>query len=245
MSGLPLFGFFRRMLGHDKAFRQAIATVTGRTPQNVRLYHLAFTHSSVVKQQPTTKLHQSNERLEFLGDAVLGTVVAEYLFRKFPYEQEGFLTEMRSRIVNRESLNGLALKIGLDKLVQLDAGQGRAARSRSVNGNALEALVGAVYLDQGYKAARKFVLSRLVKPYVDVKSLTETTANFKSKLIEWAQRHGKAIRYDLNGEARPGGVMEFTASVVLDDEVVATGMGLSKKQAEQLAAERALVTLGV
>lgn len=245
MSGLPLFGFFRRMLGHDKAFRQAIATVTGRTPQNVRLYHLAFTHSSVVKQQPTTKLHQSNERLEFLGDAVLGTVVAEYLFRKFPYEQEGFLTEMRSRIVNRESLNGLALKIGLDKLVQLDAGQGRAARSRSVNGNALEALVGAVYLDQGYKAARKFVLSRLVKPFVDVKSLTETTANFKSKLIEWAQRHGKAIRYDLNGEARPGGVMEFTASVVLDDEVVATGMGLSKKQAEQLAAERALATLGV
>jgi ribonuclease-3 len=233
------------MLGHDKAFRQAIATVTGRTPQNVRLYHLAFTHASVVKQQPTTGRHQSNERLEFLGDAVLGTVVAEYLFRKFPYEQEGFLTEMRSRIVNRESLNALALKLGLDKLVQLDPGQGRAARSRSVNGNALEALVGAVYLDQGYKAARKFVLSRLVKPYVDVKSLTETTANFKSKLIEWAQRNGKAIRYDLNGEARPGGVMEFTASVVLDDEVVATGMGLSKKQAEQLAAERALETLGV
>ena len=246
MSRLPLFGFFRRVLGHDKAFRQAIATVTGRTPQNVRLYHLAFTHSSVVKQQTAENgRHQSNERLEFLGDAVLGTVVAEYLFRKFPYEQEGFLTEMRSRIVNRESLNALALKLGLDKLVQLDPGQGRAARSRSVNGNALEALVGAVYLDQGYKAARKFVLSRLVKPFVDVKSLTETTANFKSKLIEWAQRHGKAIRYELNGEARPGGVMEFTASVVLDDEVVATGMGLSKKQAEQLAAERALATLGV
>ncbi|SHL69841.1 ribonuclease III [Hymenobacter psychrotolerans] len=246
MSRLPLFGFFRRMLGQDKAFRQAIATVTGRTPQNVRLYHLAFTHSSVVKQQATEAgRNQSNERLEFLGDAVLGTVVAEYLFRKFPYEQEGFLTEMRSRIVNRESLNGLALKLGLDKLVQLDPGQGRAARSRSVNGNALEALVGAVYLDQGYKAARKFVLSRLVKPFVDVKSLTETTANFKSKLIEWAQRNGKAIRYDLNGEARPGGVMEFSATVLLDGEAVATGMGLSKKQAEQLAAERALAALGV
>ena len=244
MSRLPLFGFFRRMLGQDKAFRQAIATVTGRTPQNVRLYHLAFTHSSVVKQA-TAGRHQSNERLEFLGDAVLGTVVAEYLFRKFPYEQEGFLTEMRSRIVNRESLNSLALKLGLDKLVQLDAGQGRAARSRSVNGNALEALVGAIYLDQGYKAARKFVLSRLVKPFVDVKSLTETTTNFKSKLIEWAQRNGKAIRYDLTGEPRPGGVMEFSATVLLDGEAVATGMGLSKKQAEQLAAERALTTLGV
>ncbi|GAA4015749.1 hypothetical protein GCM10022408_31410 [Hymenobacter fastidiosus] len=242
---LPLFGFFRRVLGHDRAFRQAIATVTGRTPDNVRLYHLAFTHSSIVRQQTDMGRHQSNERLEFLGDAVLGAVVAEYLFRKFPYEQEGFLTELRSRIVNRESLNALALKIGLDKLVQLDPAQGRAARSRSVNGNALEALVGAVYLDQGYKAARKFVLGRLIKSFVDVKSLTETTTNFKSKLIEWAQRNGKAIRYDLNGEARPGGVMEFTASVVLDDEVVATGMGLSKKQAEQLAAERALTALGV
>lgn len=245
MSRLPLFGFFRQLVGQDRAFLQAIATVTGRTPQNVRLYRLAFTHSSVVRQQGESVRHQSNERLEFLGDAVLGAVVAEYLFRKYPYEQEGFLTEMRSRIVNRESLNHLALKLGLDKLVQLDTGQGRAARSRSVNGNALEALVGAVYLDQGYKAARRFVLSRLVKAHVDVKSLTQTTANFKSKLIEWAQRHGKVIRYDLNGEARPGGVMEFTASVVLDDEVVATGMGLSKKQAEQLAAERALEALGV
>jgi ribonuclease-3 len=242
---LPLFGFFRRILGHDRAFRQAIATVTGSTPDNIRLYHLAFTHSSIIRQQPEVGRHQSNERLEFLGDAVLGTVVAEYLFRKFPYEQEGFLTEMRSRIVNRESLNGLALKLGLDKLVQLDPAQGRAARSRSVNGNALEALVGAIYLDHGYKTSRKFVLSRLIKPFVDVKSLTETTTNFKSKLIEWAQRNGKNMRYDLTGEPRPGGVMEFSATVVVDENPVATGMGLSKKQAEQLAAERALEVLGV
>jgi ribonuclease-3 len=242
---LPLFGFFRQLVGGDKQFRQAITTVTGLTPTNAQLYRLAFTHSSAVRQQPEGGRHQSNERLEFLGDAVLGTVVAEYLFKKFPYEQEGFLTEVRSRIVNRESLNAIALKLGLDKLVLLDAGQGRAARSRSVNGNALEALVGAVYLDLGYKAARKFILNRLVKGFVDVKSLTTTTANFKSKLVEWAQREGKTVRYDISGEARPGGVMEFTATVVLDNEVVATGMGLSKKQAEQLAAERALTALGV
>ncbi|MBC6988253.1 MULTISPECIES: ribonuclease III [Hymenobacter] len=242
---LPLFGFFRRLLGQDRAFRQAIATVTGSTPDNIRLYHLAFTHSSVVRQQGDTARHQSNERLEFLGDAVLGAVVAEYLFRKFPYEQEGFLTEMRSRIVNRESLNQLALKLGLDKLVQLDPGQGRAARSRSVNGNALEALVGAIYLDQGYKSARKFVLGRLIKPFVDVKSLTLTTTNFKSKLIEWAQREGKSLRYDISGQPRPGGVMEFSATVLLDNEAVAMGMGLSKKQAEQTAAERALEALGI
>jgi ribonuclease-3 len=129
--------------------------------------------------------------------------------------------------------------------VQLDAAQSRVARSRSVNGNALEALVGAVYLDLGYKSARKFILNRLVKPFVDVNSLTTTTANFKSKLVEWAQREGKAVRYDISGEARPGGVMEFSATVVLDNEAVATGMGLSKKQAEQLAAERALTALGV
>ena len=129
--------------------------------------------------------------------------------------------------------------------MQLDAAQGRAARSRSVNGNALEALVGAVYLDLGYKAARKFILSRLVKGFVDVHTLITTTANFKSKLVEWAQREGKALRYDITGEARPGGMMEFTATVLLDEEVIATGMGLSKKQAEQLAADRALAALGV
>ncbi|WP_223847007.1 ribonuclease III [Hymenobacter montanus] len=240
-----MFGFVSRFFGADKAFRQAVATVTGLTPVNAKLYRLAFTHSSVVRQQPGLSRHQSNERLEFLGDAVLGTVVAEYLFRKYPYEQEGFLTEVRSRIVNRESLNTIALKLGLDKLVQLDVAHGRAARSRSVNGNALEALVGAVYLDLGYQAARKFVLSRLVKGFVDVHTLTTTTANFKSKLVEWAQRQGKVLRYDITGEARPGGMMEFTATVLLDEEVVATGMGLSKKQAEQLAADRALTALGV
>ncbi|WP_324671966.1 ribonuclease III [Hymenobacter sp. GOD-10R] len=242
---LPLFGFFRRFLGQDRAFRQAIATVIGRTPDNVRLYHLAFTHSSVVRQQPEQGRHQSNERLEFLGDAILGSVVAEYLFRKYPYEQEGFLTETRSRIVNRESLNAIALKIGLDKLVQLDPTQSRVSRSRSVNGNALEALVGAVYLDHGYKAARKFVLNRLIKPYVDVKALATTTSNFKSKLIEWAQRQGKNLRYDIAGQPQVGGTMEFSATVLIDDEPVATGMGLSKKQAEQTAAERALAALGV
>ncbi len=240
-----MIGFLSRFLGSDRAFRQAITTVTGLTPGNVRLYRLAFTHSSMVRQQPGVGRHQSNERLEFLGDAILGSVVAEYLFQKYPYEQEGFLTEMRSRIVNRESLNNIAFKLGLDKLVQLDAGQGRVARSRSVNGNALEALVGAVYLDQGYQMARKFVLTRLVKGFVDTHTLTTTTTNFKSKLIEWAQRHNKVLRYDISGDARSGGVMEFSATVLLDEEPVATGMGLSKKQAEQLAAERALTALGV
>jgi len=227
-----LLGFVSRFFGSDKTFRKAVATVTGQDPKNSQLYRLAFTHSSAVRQQPALGRHQTNERLEFLGDAVLGTVVAEYLFKKYPYEQEGFLTEVRSRIVNRESLNGIALKLGLDQLVQLDAAQGRAARSRSVNGNALEALVGAVYLDLGYKAARKFILSRLVKGFVDVHTLSTTTANFKSKLVEWAQRQNKTLRYDIAGEARPGGMMEFTAVVLLDDEEVATGMGLSKKQAE-------------
>ncbi|WP_245897120.1 ribonuclease III [Hymenobacter nivis] len=240
-----MVSFVSRLFGSDKAFRKAVGTVTGQAPGNARLYRLAFTHSSAVRAQPEKGRHQTNERLEFLGDAILGAVVAEYLFQKYPYEQEGFLTEVRSRIVNRESLNGIALKLGLDKLVQLDAAQGRGARSRSVNGNALEALVGAVYLDLGYQAARKFILTRLVKGFVDVHTLTTTTANFKSKLVEWAQRQGKNLRYDLSGEARLSGTMEFTATVLLDDEVVATGMGLSKKQAEQLAAERALAALGV
>jgi len=105
--------------------------------------------------------------------------------------------------------------------------------------------VGAVYLDQGYKAARKFVLNRLIKPYVDVKALVTTTSNFKSKLIEWAQRQGKNLRYEISGQPQTGGSMEFLATVLIDEEPVATGMGLSKKQAEQTAAERALTALGV
>ncbi|WP_373422645.1 ribonuclease III [Pontibacter ummariensis] len=215
-----------------------MAGVTGSTPDNLRLYKLALTHTSFARQNLAGK-HETNERLEFLGDAVLGAVVAELLFRKFPYEDEGFLTEIRSRIVNRESLNQIAVKIGLNLLVKVDT-TNHGMRHKSVNGNALEALVGAVYLDKGYDTTRRFILKKLVRPHVDLHKLVNTTANFKSKLIEWAQSQNMDIRFDIVKRKQHGNMTEFTSEVYLNDKPIAVGVGLSKKKADQAAAEKGL-----
>ena len=219
----------------------AIKQITGLEPQNVRLYRTALTHTSVLKQTSAGR-HETNERLEFLGDAILGAVVAEFLYKKFPYKQEGFLTEIRSRIVNREMLNSVAIRIGLNTLVKTDQGTNNF-RYKSINGNALEALVGAIYLDKGYKSTRRFILDVLVKPHIDVHTLVTTTANFKSKLIEWAQSQNKPIRFEIVNVKPQGNVTEFTSEVFLNDEPVALGHGHSKKRAEQAAAEKALQSL--
>ena len=237
----PVTGFFSRLFSQDKALSAAIRQITGLEPQNVRLYRTALTHTSVLKQTSAGR-HETNERLEFLGDAILGAVVAEFLYRKFPYKQEGFLTEIRSRIVNRDMLNFVALRIGLNTLVKTDQ-RTNNYRYKSVNGNALEALVGAIYLDKGYKTTRRFILDILIKPHIDVHTLVNTTANFKSKLIEWAQSQNKNIRFEVVNVKPQGNVTEFTSEVFLNDEPIALGHGHSKKRAEQAAAEKALQVL--
>lgn len=234
---------YRRVFTQDKELVRAIAGITGTTPDNLRLYKLALTHTSFVRQSAASK-HETNERLEFLGDAVLGAVVAEYLFKKFPYEDEGFLTEIRSRIVNRESLNHIALKIGLNLLVRVDTSNS-SMRHKSVNGNALEALVGAVYLDKGYDTTRRFILNKLVKPYVDMHLLVNTVSNFKSKLIEWAQSQNLDIRFEIVKRKQQGNTTEFTCEVYIDEKPVAVGKGLSKKKADQAAAEKSLEILKI
>ncbi|MFC5271487.1 ribonuclease III [Adhaeribacter terreus] len=239
----PVTGFINRLFSQDKALSAAIKQITGLEPQNVRLYRTALTHTSVLKQTSAGR-HETNERLEFLGDAILGAVVAEFLYKKFPYKQEGFLTEIRSRIVNREMLNSVAIRIGLNTLVKTDQGSNNF-RYKSINGNALEALVGAIYLDKGYKTTRRFILDVLVKPHIDVHTLVTTTTNFKSKLIEWAQSQNKNIRFEVVNVKPQGNVTEFTSEVFLNDEPVALGHGHSKKRAEQAAAEKALQALDV
>ncbi|WP_242922530.1 ribonuclease III [Pontibacter liquoris] len=239
----PVRRFYHRVFTQDKELVRAVAGITGTTPDNVRLYKLALTHTSFVRQTPDSK-NETNERLEFLGDAILGSVVAEYLFKKFPYEDEGFLTEIRSRIVNRESLNHIALKIGLNLLVRVDTSN-QSMRHKSVNGNALEALVGAVYLDKGYETTRRFILNKLVKPYVDMHQLVNTTSNFKSKLIEWAQSRNLDIRFEIVKRKQQGNTTEFTSEVYIDDKPIAVGVGLSKKKADQAAAEKSLVFLKI
>ncbi len=239
----PVRRAYHRLFNKDRIFVRAIAGVVGSTPDNLRLYRLALTHTSFARQNAAGK-HETNERLEFLGDAILGAVVAEHLFNKFPYEDEGFLTEIRSRIVNRESLNHIAIKIGLNTLVKVDT-TSNVTRHRSVNGNALEALVGAIYLDKGYDNTRRFILSKLLKPHIDLHSLTTTTANFKSKLIEWAQGQNLDIRFDIVKRKHQGNTTEFTSEVYIDNKAVAVGVGLSKKKADQAAAEKGLTALKI
>ncbi len=239
----PVRRVYHKLFTRDRELIRAVAGIIGSTPDNIRLYKLALTHTSFARQNLAGK-HETNERLEFLGDAILGAVVAEHLFNKFPYEDEGFLTEVRSRIVNRESLNHIALKIGLNLLIKVDTSNS-SMRNKSVNGNALEALVGAVYLDKGYNDTRHFILKKLIRPHVDLHSIVNTTSNFKSKLIEWAQSQNKEIRFEIIKRKQQGNTTEFTSEVYLEDQPLAVGVGLSKKKADQAAAEKGLASLNI
>ena len=223
-----------------KNLRRSIAHIIGERPSNTGLYQLALRHTSASKATAIEGFRESNERLEYLGDAVLGMVIAEYLFKKYPYKDEGFLTEVRSRIVNRETLNGIARKIGLDELIEYDGNRTRSLPTRtSMYGDALEALVGAVYLDKGFRFSRRFILKELLSHY-DIDSVVQNNVNFKSRLIEWAQRTGKDIRFEILSEKGNSHFREFIAQVMIADEPFAVGTGYSKKKAEQAAAEKAL-----
>lgn len=225
----------------DKKLSAAVKNITGYAPGNLELYKLATLHSS--KAQAVNGIRQSNERLEYLGDAILGATVAEYLFKKYPFKDEGFLTEIRSRIVNRESLNQLALKIGLHHIIEYDAKNPQL--QRSIIGNTLEALVGAFYLDKGYVRTRKFVVDKLIYPYFNLESIISSETNFKSKLIEWCQRQGKVVRFEMLEIKRNKSQKEFTAQVMVDEQIHERGYGASKKKAEQDAAQKTCLALGL
>jgi len=211
----------------------AIQNIAGFTPSNLELYRLATVHSSIAKENGSG-YKESNERLEYLGDAILGAAVADFLFKKFPFKPEGFLTEIRSRIVNREALNLLARKIGVANIVQFD--QKNAHLQQVILGNTLEAIVGAIYLDKGYIRTKKFVIDKLINPNYNVDDLVNSDSNFKSKIIEWAQREGKDVKFEILNVKKGRNHKEFTAQVLVDNEAKGTGYGNSKKKAEQDAA---------
>ncbi|HEX6889361.1 MAG TPA: ribonuclease III [Chryseolinea sp.] len=217
----------------DKMLVAAIQNIAGFTPSNLELYRLATVHSSIAKENGTG-YKESNERLEYLGDAILGAAVADFLFKKFPFKPEGFLTEIRSRIVNREALNLLARKIGVADIVQFD--QKNAHLQQVILGNTLEAIVGAIYLDKGYIRTKKFVIDKLINPNYNVDDLVNSDSNFKSKIIEWAQREGKDVKFEILNVKKGRNHKEFTAQVLVDNEAKGTGYGNSKKKAEQDAA---------
>ncbi len=238
-----ILNIFRPNSAQDKKLVFAIKSIVGSKPLNLSLYQLAVSHSSIAKTN-NDGFKESNERLEFLGDAILGSVVAEYLFKKFPFKDEGFLTEIRSRIVNRESLNLLGRKIGLPNIVAYDNPH-RSRTHKSIYGNALEALVGAVYLDRGYLFCSKFIIKKLLIPHYDIGELINTDSNHKSKVIEWAQRQNKQIAFEIVNIKSIGNHKEFTAQVVIDNEMKGEGFGHNKKKAEQAAALKACETLDI
>jgi ribonuclease-3 len=229
---------FIRFSPHQKRFIQ-IKNLLGFWPSNIRLYELAFTHSSVAREV-REGVKDSNERLEFLGDAVLGSIVARFLFTKFPYRDEGFLTEMRSRIVNRTYLNKLALKIGLDKLIQYDASH---RMYKSICGDTFEALIGAVYLDKGYNFTEKIILERIIRFHIDLEELEQQELNFKSRLINFVQRNRQSIVYDAREEIGNERQKRYHVTLFIDEKPVAEGIGYSKKAAEQAASEQAWAIL--
>lgn len=224
----------------DKKLIAAIKSIAGFAPSNISIYRLACIHRSKLKQKDVSK--DSNERLEYLGDAILGAAVADYLFKKYPFQDEGFLTEIRSRIVNRESLNNLARKIGIANIVQYD--QKNVQLQKVILGNTLEALVGAVYLDKGYIRCKKFVIDKLIQPYFDLEVVVKSEPNHKSRVIEWAQRQAKEIRFEVT-ELKRGRGREFCAQIFLQGEPYAIGYGLTKKKAEQDAAEKTFAMLDI
>jgi ribonuclease III len=225
----------------DKQFYQSLKNMLGFRPANVLLYQQAFRHSSAAKELKSG-VKNSNERLEFLGDAIIGTIVAEYLFCLFPYEDEGFLTKMRSKIVSRESLSQLSKKIGVDLFIESDLD--RKTASNAVKGNAFEALVGAIYLDKGYNQAKQFLLKRVIKPHIDLEAV-KNQEDYKSKLIEWAQKEKKELRFNMLEDAKGNNDKLYSIEIIINNEPKGRGKDYSKRKAEQLAAQQACENMSI
>lgn len=231
----------RAYLSSQRKLYNSLNNLLGFYPNNIRLYLQAFRHSSAAKEI-REGFRDSNERLEFLGDAVLGSIVAEYLFRLFPYKDEGFLTKMRSRIVSRAQHNQLARKLGLDKFMEANID---GTRPGSALGDCYEALIGAIYLDQGYDRARRFVISRIIKIHLDLETIEQNDTDFKSKIIEFVQREKKSVEFRVVEEIGKGNEKQFVVEVLISERSFGRGQHFSKKKAEQLAAEKACEKLQI
>jgi ribonuclease-3 len=222
----------------DKELYVFIHRITGYYPSDIKLYQLAMIHRSKPVKMPDGRW-ANNERLEFLGDAVLDNVVADFLFKTFPGKHEGFLTSTRAKIVQRESLNRIGNSLHLDSHVHAQTNS--SSHNSYICGNALEAVVGAVYLDQGYKRCRKFIINRLIKKHFDLNELVKVEQNFKSRLIEWAQKYRVNIEFELvDSYADADKNPVFRTAVILGGIYASDATGYSKKESHQSASKKAL-----
>lgn len=212
----------------------------GFTPAYLNLFKLAFYHKSTFSAGDYAI--SNNERLEFLGDAVLSTIVAEYLFTKYPNSDEGFLTKMRSKIVKRQSLDEIADRMGLDLFL---SNYNSTRLSKSMLGNALEALVGAIYIEVGYDKTKQYVIRRILRRYLNIHDLEQFDDNYKSQLLEWCQKNGRQIDYKVLAKYKSDKRDKFKVAVYVDGKKVGTADDFNKKSAEQMASERAMLSMHI
>lgn len=237
MTFLPIL---KAYFSKDKFLSQSIKNILGFYPGNISIYRLAFLHKSA--SQDTRKgIKVSNERLEYLGDTILSSVVADFLFKKYPYNDEGFLTEMRSKIVSRANLNKLSQKMGLNKLIQKDKESNNLYRS--IEGDTFEALIGAIYLDKGYTFTQRVIIKRIIQVHIDIDEIEHKPWNYKSKLIDWAQKERKSIGYNVVDVIGNGYNKQYLVELLIDGNPITRGQDYSIKAAEQLASEKAYMQL--
>jgi ribonuclease III len=231
-----MFKFVTVPFKKDKFLFTAIKNLLGFYPRNIYLYKVALSHKSA--PQVWLKGQQvNNERLEYLGDAVLSSVIADYLYKKFPNQNEGFLTEMRSRLVSRSRFNKLSLKMGLNNLIF--QGNGTFSSSKSIFGDTFEALIGAIYLDKGYNYTKKVIIKRIIDVHLDVDEIEKTDTNFKSRILEFAQREKRQLEFKVLQELGEGHRKQYLVELYLDGQPVSRGQDFSIKSAEQVAAAKA------
>ena len=236
-----LFQLTRSIFSKHRTFYFSLVHILGFLPGNRRLYEIAFIHRSA--STVCKKGHLiNNERLEYLGDAILDAVIAAYLYDQFPQKDEGFLTQVRSKIVKRKQLNKIAYNLGISPFLVSKTN----SQQNPVNllGNAFEALIGAIYLDKGYRSTKRFVYRKILRKHLDVERLARKESDFKSRIIEWAQKNKQDISFISQEESHPDShETYFSSQVILVDEELGTGTGHSKKDAEQKAAEEALTKI--
>jgi ribonuclease-3 len=221
------------------SFKKELKNILGFRPNNFSLYKTALTHRSVREGAD-----ENNERLEYLGDAVLSAMIADYLFKRYPYREEGFLTEMRSKMVNRQQLNDIAIRMGLKKVTLFNKMDGSLKVSQ-IFGNTLEALVGAMYLDSGYKRTSRWVLEHVIQPHMFMDDLENLEINHKNKLYGWANKNGKVLEFETLNEKLENGRRLFTIAAVVDGNNIAEAKAFNKKDASQIAAQIAVEKLGI
>jgi len=225
----------------EQEFKVRLKKLLRFNPGNLQLYEIAFIHRSASLTLPNGK-KVNNERLEYLGDAVLDAILSDFLFVKFPDANEGFLTKIRSRIVNRDVLNQLAISMGINKI--LISNINSTHQTKNLYGDALEALIGSVFLDKGFKKTKKLFLKNMLNKYLDLNVIVNTDTDYKSLVFEWVQKHKSNLiftyneEYDFNLKKSV-----FSTTLFIDREVLGEGHGSSKKEAEQEASSQAWIRL--